>query len=86
VITERVKQVSSLSLSERKKKIDRCLEKRQKRIWQKKIAYDCRKKVADKRLQIKGRFVTREQALNLLGTTAEDLINNEHFKTLMRKQ
>jgi len=85
VITERVKQVGSLSLSERKKKIDRYLEKRQKRIWEKKIAYDCRKKVADKRLRIKGRFVTREQALNLLGTTAEDLINNEQFKTLMEK-
>jgi len=86
VITEKVKQVGSLSLSERKKKIDRYLKKRQKRIWEKKIAYDCRKKVADKRLRIKGRFVTQQQALTLLGTTAKDLMNNKQFKTLMEKK
>jgi hypothetical protein len=32
---------------------------RKRRIWKKKINYDCRKKVADNRLRIKGKFVTR---------------------------
>lgn len=75
---------SALSASERKRKIQHYLEKRKKRIWKKKISYDCRKKVADKRLRIKGRFVTREQAFSLLGTTAEDLANNELLKTLIK--
>lgn len=35
---------------------------RKRRIWRKKVSYDCRKKVADGRLRIKGKFVTREQA------------------------
>jgi hypothetical protein len=40
---------------------------RKKRIWRKKVSYDCRKKVADGRLRIKGKFVTREQACEQLG-------------------
>ena len=40
---------------------------RKRRIWKKKINYDCRKKVADNRLRIKGKFVTREQACEMLG-------------------
>lgn len=35
--------------------------------------YEVRKKVADKRLRVKGRFVTNDQALKLLGITYEDL-------------
>jgi hypothetical protein len=35
---------------------------RKRRIWRKKINYDCRKKVADNRLRVKGKFVTKEQA------------------------
>ena len=35
--------------------------------------YMIRKKVADKRLRVKGRFVTNDQALKLLGLTHEEL-------------
>ena len=35
--------------------------------------YMIRKKVADKRLRVKGRFVTNDQALKLLGLTQEEL-------------
>jgi hypothetical protein len=34
---------------------------RRLRRWRKKVSYDCRKKVADSRLRIKGKFVNREQ-------------------------
>lgn len=76
-------KVGTLDISERRKKIQRYLEKRQKRIWQKKISYDCRKKVADKRLRVKGRFVTREQAFDLIGITEENLAKNESLKALI---
>ena len=49
--------VGTLTVQERIKKIERYLEKKKKRTWKKKIHYDCRKKVADNRLRIKGRFV-----------------------------
>jgi len=43
---------------ERNLKIERY--KNKKRNWNKKIAYDCRKRVADTRLRIKGRFISKK--------------------------
>jgi len=77
------RKIGTLTVTERRDKIAKYLEKRKRRIWKKKISYDCRKKVADKRLRIKGRFVTREQAYAILGTTAEDLQQNELLRTLV---
>jgi len=34
--------------------------KNKKRVWEKKISYDCRKKVADSRMRIKGRFISKK--------------------------
>jgi hypothetical protein len=51
-------KIGTLTIQERLKKIEKYLEKKKKRTWVKKIHYNCRKKVADKRLRIKGRFVT----------------------------
>ncbi|CAG9335809.1 unnamed protein product [Blepharisma stoltei] len=59
--------IGTITLEERRKKIKKYLEKRQRRTWNKKISYDCRKRVADGRLRIKGRFVTKEQAIAILG-------------------
>lgn len=53
-------------------KLRRYLQKRNSRNWCRKVSYDCRKKVADSRLRIKGRFITRAQAEFILG---EPLIN-----------
>lgn len=45
----------------RRERIAKFHLKRQKRIWRKRIKYDCRKKLADSRPRIKGRFVKRSE-------------------------
>lgn len=60
------RSLGGLTYAERREKINRYLEKRRRRSFTKKVAYDCRKKVADQRIRVKGRFVTRKQALEIL--------------------
>ena len=80
------KMIGNLTAKERKEKIEKYQEKRKHRIWNKKTSYDCRKKVADKRLRIKGRFVTREQAFEILGTNAKDILKNEYLMELIKSK
>ena len=47
--------------------------KKRKKTFFKKINYVKRKKVADNKLRIKGRFVTKDQAIKLLGVTAKEV-------------
>lgn len=49
----------------------------------KKFCYKCRKQVAEKRLRIKGRFVTRQQAFEILGITYDELKSNEIIQRLL---
>merc|ERR1712196_273975 len=55
-----VKRIGIYTLEERKKRLARFHEKRSRRIWRKKIKYGCRKKLADNRPRVKGRFVKRD--------------------------
>lgn len=50
-------------------KVLRYLAKKHNRMNAKKFSYKCRQQVAEKRLRIKGRFVTKEQAFVILGLT-----------------
>lgn len=61
------KIIGGLSFEKRRIKLLRYLDKKKRRVWKKKVNYDCRKKVADKRLRIKGKFVTMDQACEQLG-------------------
>ncbi|CAM9868475.1 unnamed protein product, partial [Discosporangium mesarthrocarpum] len=54
-------KVGAYTLEERAAIVAKFHAKRGRRIWRKKIKYDCRKKLADKRPRLKGRFVTQEE-------------------------
>jgi hypothetical protein len=60
--------LGGITSEERKAKIKLYLEKRQRRTYTKKVSYDCRKKVADQRIRVKGRFVTKQQAMDILNS------------------
>jgi hypothetical protein len=53
------KLVGSYNPAQRKERIQRFHAKRVERIYKKKIKYTCRKKLADSRPRVKGRFVKR---------------------------
>lgn len=57
--------VGSYSPQRRKALIKKFLEKRKRRVWNKKIRYAVRKNFADSRLRVKGRFVGKEDEASL---------------------
>lgn len=59
-------KIGTLTVEERREKVRNFLEKRKRRNFKKKISYMCRKKVADQRIRVKGRFVSKVQASELL--------------------
>lgn len=58
-----LKTGGALTHDERHLKIMKYQQKRTRRTWRKRVNYSRRKKVAESRFRIKGRFVTREQAM-----------------------
>lgn len=60
--------VGPLSREARRVKIQRYREKKARRNFAKKIAYQCRKTVADNRVRVKGRFITKVLAEKLKGS------------------
>ena len=75
-------QPAPLPLNDRQARVERYREKKKRRITQKRIIYDCRKKVADKRLRVKGRFVTKDQAYKMLGLSIKDLSESINSSTI----
>ena len=57
-----VRYLGPLTLSQRRAKVISYLSKKVNKANTRKHCYTCRKQVAEKRLRIKGRFVTKEQA------------------------
>lgn len=57
-------RVGAYSKEERQIRINRFRDKKKKRVWRKQIKYDCRKRLADTRPRIKGRFVSRKEETN----------------------
>ena len=56
----KVRKIGKLSLEDRFAKIQKYWAKKDKRQFDRKITYDCRKTVADSRMRIKGKFVKKE--------------------------
>ena len=54
-------RIGIYTASERAAIIARFHRKRGRRVWNKKIRYNCRKSLADRRLRVKGRFVKRSE-------------------------
>lgn len=54
-----LKMIGPLTEQERMQKVLKYLNKKNNKSSMKKFCYKCRKQVAEKRLRIKGRFVTR---------------------------
>jgi hypothetical protein len=52
--------IGPLTVSERLEKVLKYLQKKRMKSTMKKFCYKCRKQVAEKRLRIKGRFVTKQ--------------------------
>lgn len=58
--SDSARYIGSYSPEARRKRIERFLEKRKRRVWAKKVDYDVRKNFANSRLRVKGRFVKKE--------------------------
>ena len=79
------KKIGTLTIEERREKIQKYLEKRKNRNWKKRINYDCRKRVADNRIRLKGRFVTKEQA-KMLQKHSKFILYRKHKRALQKTE
>lgn len=68
--------IGTLPMNDRLHRVQRFFNKKRQIHDPKKFSYKCRRQVADKRLRIKGRFVTKEQAFQILGLSQEELLDN----------
>ena len=54
-------RIGAYTKQERQVIIERFRAKKKRRVWRKQIKYDCRKRLADTRPRVKGRFVSRKE-------------------------
>ena len=54
-------RIGAYTKQERQIIIERFRAKKKRRVWRKQIKYDCRKRLADTRPRVKGRFVSRKE-------------------------
>lgn len=71
------RMIGPLNVTQRYDKILKYILRKRMKGSGKKFTYECRKQVAEKRLRIKGRFVTKQQAFDILGLNEDDLNTNE---------
>eukprot|EP00742_Colponemidia_sp_Colp-10_P004174 GILJ01004453.1.p1 GENE.GILJ01004453.1~~GILJ01004453.1.p1 ORF type:complete len:477 (+),score=71.66 GILJ01004453.1:51-1481(+) len=62
------RKVGAYTIEERQRKIEKYLRKKANRNFKKKVEYDVRKRVADNRVRVKGRFVKKAEEDRILNT------------------
>ena len=77
--------IGPLTIAERHRRILKFIHKKHNKNAAKKFTYECRKQVAEKRLRIKGRFVTKQQAFQILGLEEDNLQSNEALQRLLEQ-
>ncbi|XP_059669716.1 uncharacterized protein LOC132314971 [Cornus florida] len=77
-IEEPTVQIGRYSVEERKDRILKYLKKRNRRNFNKRIKYACRKTLADKRVRIRGRFARNNGLAEEAGTTKKN--TNPHVE------
>ena len=77
--------IGPLTMKQRHEKIMRYIIKKRSKGQGKKFTYECRKQVAEKRLRIKGRFVTKTQAFEILGLKEDDIRTSECLQKLLEQ-
>lgn len=77
--------IGPLTIAERHRRILKFIHKKHNKNQAKKFTYECRKQVAEKRLRIKGRFVTKQQAFQILGLEEDNLQSNEALQRLLEQ-
>lgn len=75
--------IGPLTASQRLAKVRKFKQKRKDKKFSKKFIYTCRQRVAEKRLRIQGRFVTKAQAYEMLNLSKDDLCSNEQIQELL---
>lgn len=80
MLSDSERRVGQYTIEERRIKIEKFRERKRQRIWRKQIKYDCRKRLADNRPRVKGRFVSRK---NLGANSAPDTPGGDDGKTPM---
>jgi len=78
--------IGAYTREERRQRIDRFRAKKKRRVWQKQIKYDCRKRLADTRPRVKGRFVSRRQDLLNDNSVDNDDLGSEDTDSLIMNE
>lgn len=80
---EKFEYIGPLTNENRLAKVRQYLLKKYNKFRTAKHTYVCRKNVANKRLRIKGRFVTKEQAFEILSLTEDQLLDIEKLQEML---